>query len=110
MINKSIDKLVSYGLLTGMIEENDAVYVRNRILTRLGLDSYEATNEKCVEICELSGILKDITDFAVEKGIIEDSITFRDIFDTEIRRRIKMRGVPSYFGASFFVNKQKKNL
>ena len=84
MINKSIDKLVSYGLLTGMIEENDAVYVRNRILTRLGLDSYEATNEKCVEICELSGILKDITDFAVEKGIIEDSITFRDIFDTEI--------------------------
>ncbi len=84
MINNSIDKLISYGLLTGLIEESDVNYVRNKILTRLGLDSYEETNEKCESIEELGEILKDITDFAVEKGIIEDSIIYRDIFDTEI--------------------------
>lgn len=84
MINKNIDKLVSYGLLTGLIGENDVIYVRNKILTRLGLDSYEETNEKCESVGELSKILKDITDFAVTNGIIEDSIIYRDIFDTEI--------------------------
>ncbi len=84
MINRRIDKLISYGLMTGLIYENDVIYVRNKILTRLGLDSYEETNESCESISEISGILKDITDFAVERGIIEDSIIYRDIFDTEI--------------------------
>ena len=84
MINKSIAKLISYGLLTGLIHENDMIYVLNRILTKLGLDSYEETSERCESVAELSKILKDITDFAVEQGIIEDSIVYRDIFDTEI--------------------------
>ena len=84
MINKTIDKLVSYGLLTGLIEECDVIYVRNKILTRLGVDSYEQTNEICSSISELSEILNNITDFAVEKGLIEDSLIYRDIFDTEI--------------------------
>ena len=43
MINKSIDKLISYGLLTGLIAESDVIYVRNKILTKLELDSYEKT-------------------------------------------------------------------
>lgn len=84
MINNSIGKLISYGVLTNLIEANDIIYVRNKILTRLGLDSYEETNEKCESVSELSEILKSITDYAVEKGIIEDGIVFRDIFDTEI--------------------------
>ena len=84
MINASIDKLISYSLFTGLIEKSDVVYVRNKILTRLGLDSYEETGEKCESVDELSEILKDITDFGVTSGIIEDSIIYRDIFDTEI--------------------------
>lgn len=84
MINKSIAKLISYGLLTGLIHENDTIYVLNRILTKLGLDSYEETSERCESVDELSEILKDITNFAVKQGIIEDSIVYRDIFDTEI--------------------------
>lgn len=84
MINRSIDELISYGLLTDLVNKNDVMYVRNKILKRLGLDSYEETSEKCEDITELSEILKGITDFAVENGIIEDSIIYRDIFDTEI--------------------------
>lgn len=83
-MNKSIDKLISCGLITGLIAESDVIYVRNKILTKLELDSYEETNEKCESVSELSEILKVITDFAVEKGIIEDNIIYRDIFDTEV--------------------------
>lgn len=85
MINEQIDKLVSYGILTGLITENDSIYVRNRLLTKLGLDSYEETGAVCKSIDELDGILDAITDFAVSKGMLEnDSIVYRDIFDTEI--------------------------
>lgn len=84
MINKNIDKLISYGLSVGLIDECDVIYVRNKVLTRLGIDSYEQTNEICSSISELSDILNNIVDFAVGKGLIEDNIVYRDIFDTEI--------------------------
>ncbi|MGN0183289.1 MAG: UDP-glucose--hexose-1-phosphate uridylyltransferase [Candidatus Ornithomonoglobus sp.] len=85
MIYKEIDRLVSYGILTGLIDESDSIYVRNRLLTKLGLDAYEETDTKCNAIEELDDILKNITDYAVSKGMLEnDSVVYRDIFDTEI--------------------------
>ena len=85
MIYKQIDKLVSYGLITGLIESEDTVYVRNRILSKLKLDSYEGTGEVCASVDELCEILDAITDYAVENNILQsDSIVYRDIFDTEI--------------------------
>lgn len=85
MINEQIDKLVSYGILTGLITDTDSIYVRNRLLTKLGLDSYEETGAVCKNIEEIDDILNKITDFAVSKGMLEnDSIVYRDIFDTEI--------------------------
>lgn len=83
MIYEAIDKLLSYGLITGLIEENDKIYARNRILALLKLDSYEETGKKCDGIDELEEILSSITDYAVENGLIEnDSIVYRDMFDT----------------------------
>lgn len=85
MIYKSIDKLVSYGIMTNLIKECDKVYVTNRLLTKLSLDSYEETEAKCQSIDELDDILNSITDYAAEHGLLEnDSIVYRDIFDTEI--------------------------
>ena len=52
MINRSIDKLISYVMMTGLINESDVIYVRNKILTRLGLTTYEKTNEICSSISE----------------------------------------------------------
>lgn len=84
MIYKKIDELVAYGIKTGLIDETDRIYVRNRLLTKLGLDSYEETN--VLEPLEtLEEILDAITDYAAENGILENnSIVYRDIFDTEI--------------------------
>ena len=85
MIFESIDKLVSYGCMTGLISEEDKIYVTNRLLTKLGLDSYEETGAVCNSVDELDVILDDITDYAAEKGMLENnSIVYRDIFDTEI--------------------------
>ena len=85
MIFQNIDKLVSYGVLTGLIGEEDKMYVRNRLLTKLGLDSYEETGIECGNIEELDEILDGILNYAAEKGMIDgDSIVARDIFDTEI--------------------------
>lgn len=83
MINKSIKKLISYGLECGLIEESDKIYTTNRILEILNIDEYKEPAEKCV--CEsLEDTLKEILDFAVEKGLISDDITNRDLFDTKV--------------------------
>ena len=85
MIYEQIDRLLSYGIITRLIEESDEVYARNRILALLKLDSYEKTGKNCDSVDELEEILDSITDYAVENGLIEnDSIVYRDMFDTAL--------------------------
>lgn len=84
MIYTKIDMLVEYGVKTGLICEADRMYVRNRLLTKLGLDTYE-TSENVDTTENLEEILNAITDYAAENGMLENnSIVYRDIFDTEI--------------------------
>ncbi len=95
MIVKQIDKLVSYGIKTGLIEPCDSVYVTNRILEKLKISSYEPTGEECNDISELDDILNGILDYAAEHGLLEnDSVVYRDLFDTEIMDILTPR--PSY--------------
>ena len=82
MIDKSIKKLVCYGLEKGLFDRRDTVYITNRILEILGLDSFDC-HENFTSV-DLEEILKEILDFAVEKGLIEDTITQRDLFDTKV--------------------------
>lgn len=85
MIYKNIDKLASYGVLTGLIGEEDKTYVINKLLKLLRLDSYEPTGEKCESVFELPCILREILDYAGEKGIVDrESIVSCDNFDTEL--------------------------
>ena len=85
MIYEAIDRLLSYSIITGLIEENDKIYAKNRILALLKLDSYEETGKKCDSIDELEEILESITDYAAQNGLIEnDSIVYRDMFDTAL--------------------------
>ena len=37
---------------------------------------------------ELEDILEEITDYAVEQGMIEDSVVYRDLFDTKIMGKL----------------------
>ncbi|MBP0965390.1 MAG: UDP-glucose--hexose-1-phosphate uridylyltransferase [Oscillospiraceae bacterium] len=84
MIFKDIDRLVSYGLKTGLIEEEDRIYTVNRLLELLGLEDYEPTGTEA-EVSELEDILKNLLDYACEKGIVpENSVVYRDLFDTKL--------------------------
>lgn len=81
-MNGLISELVGYGLLNGLIEEADKIYVTNRLLELFGIDSY--TSEE-IEGRPLVDILSDMTDYAVENGLIpEDTVTYRDLFDTKV--------------------------
>ena len=83
MINKEIKKLVTYGIQNNLMKESDEVYTVNQILAALNLDEFEDTHISGEEIV-LEDILKNINDYAVDAGIIEDSVTYRDLFDTRI--------------------------
>ena len=83
MINIQIKKLINYGLECGLIEADDVIYTTNRILEILCLDEY--TEPECECVCDsLEETLGAILDFATEKGLIDGSITSRDLFDTKI--------------------------
>lgn len=65
-----------------MVEEDDKIYVINRLLELFRLDSYTQTDKA---IRQLSEILSDMTDYAAEHGLIpENTNVYRDLFDTKI--------------------------
>lgn len=85
MIQKNIRKLVEYGLITGLIEREDKIYTTNRLLELFGLDELEESGETVsMSVEELEGVLKEMLDYACEQGLVEDSIVYRDLFDTKI--------------------------
>lgn len=84
MINMAIKKLIQYGRNTGLIEEADHYYAVNQILDVLNLCEYEEPVGELVSI-DLEAVLKELVDYACEQGLIEeDSITYRDLFDTRL--------------------------
>lgn len=83
MVYEAIKKLVTYGIETGLISEEERIYSTNLILDVLKLDDYEEPQEN-YEGVELQPVLKELLDYAVTKGLIEDSVVYRDLFDTRL--------------------------
>ena len=81
-IETYIDSLVSYAMNCGLAEPVDHQVLVNRLLDLLRLDDYVPSDEPQSE--DLEEILAGMLDYAVEKGLCDDGITARDIFDTRI--------------------------
>ena len=81
-IETCIDSLVSYAMNCGLAEPVDHQVLTNRLLDLLRMDDYTPSEEPQSE--DLEEILAGILDYAVEKGICDDGITAKDIFDTRI--------------------------
>ena len=81
-IETYIDSLVSYAMNNGLAEPVDHQVLTNRLLDILRKDDYEPSNEPQTE--DLEEILAGLLDYAVAKGICDDGITAKDIFDTRI--------------------------
>ena len=83
MLQESIKKLVQYGIDKGLTPECERIYTTNLILECMKEDEY--TDPDCdLSNIVLEDVLKDLLDEAVNKGIIDDSITYRDLFDTKL--------------------------
>lgn len=81
-MDRLISELVSYGMTNELIEEDDKVYVINRLLELFDKKDFVWSNEK---VRSIHMILADMMKYAIEKGIMEDdTITTKDLFDTKI--------------------------
>ena len=83
MIFDSIKKLIIYGLEKGLIEKEDVIYTQNMIIDTLGLDEYVDSGKEFSDI-DLEETLSELLDYAGQKGIIENSPVYRDLFDTKL--------------------------
>ena len=82
MIDVSIEKLVNYAISKGLIEECDRVWAENALLSALRLDSF--TRPENVEDAALEPILAELIAYGVENGLLDDSITEKDLFDSRL--------------------------
>ncbi len=107
MIQTNIRKLVQYGLQTGLITEADKIYTTNRLLELFQLDELEdASEEVSMSVEELEAVLAQMMDYAYEQGIMtENSIVYRDLFDTKIMSMLVPR--PSEVIAGFEARYEK---
>lgn len=88
-ICECIVQLTEYGIKNGLIEQEDRYYIINRYLKLFGLDAFSGENENNCSgenaDRELEDILRDMLDYAASEGLIqENTVTVRDLFDTEI--------------------------
>ena len=79
--NMNISALVQYGLEKNLIEPCDKTFIINRLLEILGLDCYTPVEP---EKHSLDAILGELLDDAVRRGVCQDDITSRDLFDTRL--------------------------
>ena len=98
MFFENIKKLVQYGIDTGLTPECERIYTTNLLLDVFQEDNYEDTDITGQEI-ELEVVLKELLDEAVARGIIEDSIVYRDLFDTKLMNCLMSR--PAQVQAEF---------
>lgn len=80
-INTAVKSLVKYAIKNEMIEKWDEIWAINTVCQALNMDSFEDCE---AENAELEDILASILDYAVENGLCEDSVVYRDLFDTKI--------------------------
>lgn len=92
MIGLRIEQLLEFGMCNNMIDKYDIPVVRNNLMAIFSLEEpYEnyINREEDKKVKEIDTttplpILNELLDIAVEKGIIEDNITERDLLDAKI--------------------------
>ena len=87
----AISKLISYALHTGLIQPCETTWAVNTVLDALKLDSFSGPEPRD-EAVELAPVLEALLDDAHQRGVLEeDSVVYRDLFDTELMGRLTPR-------------------
>ena len=98
MFFQNIKKLVQYGIDTGLTPACERIYTTNLLLDFFHEENYEETDISGQKIV-LEDVLKTLLDEAVARGVIEDSIVYRDLFDTKLMNCLMPR--PAQVQAEF---------
>lgn len=85
-----IEKLLAFAESVKLIESEDIVYSRNKLLAVFGLDDCEEVTET-FEIEKPYDILNRMCDWAAEKNLIENTFDERDLFDTKVMGELTPR-------------------
>lgn len=95
-VNSAVKSLVHYAQKNNMIEKDDEIWAINSLCEALGLDNFEDCE---AEDKPLEEILDCMLNYAVENGLCEDSVVYRDLFDTKLMGILTPR--PSKVRADF---------
>ncbi len=91
MVNEAVFKLASYALRTELIEECEYAWAVNTILGALKIDSCADPGRDWGDV-ELAPVLEELLDDACARGVLaENSVVYRDLFDTELMGRLTPR-------------------
>lgn len=99
-LSKDIKRLVNYGVSSGLMPECERIYATNLILADFNEDEYIDTELEKNESTVLEDILNDLLSDAIKRGLIEDSIVYRDLFDTKLMNELTPR--PAEVQREFF--------
>ena len=81
-IETYIDALISYATMRELIRPEDHDVAVNKLLEILQLDDYTPSDEQLPG--ELEEILMGLLDYACSRGLCQDNVTARDLFDTKL--------------------------
>ena len=83
MLYEDIKKLVQYGIETGITPACEKNYTTNLLLDVFSEDEYVEPEQEYSNI-DLEEVLNGLLDEAVKRGLIQDSVVYRDLFDTKL--------------------------
>lgn len=86
-----VERLLRYGMQRNLMSKWDLPQIRNQLLDILWLDEpfYQLLDEESHD--DLTDILKVLLDYAVEIGLIKDTVTERDLLDARLMAQLLPR-------------------
>ena len=90
MIYDAIDALTAYAVRCGLIPADETIYARNLLLDAMRESDYVSGTPRAGSDA-LADVLRELTDIAVERGLLTDSGEYRDMFDTKLMNCVTPR-------------------
>jgi UDPglucose--hexose-1-phosphate uridylyltransferase len=99
-IIRQVDALIEKALEADLITKEDEVYARNRVLALLKIEDYQQDQTPCPGDLDIPALLEVLTEYAVEKEIVEDMFDKKEIFSADVMDCFIAR--PSDINKEFF--------
>lgn len=90
-LSRDIARLVNYGVASGLMPACERIYATNLLLADFDEDEYIEPEDEVPGGEGVESILNDLLDDAIERGLIEDSVVYRDLFDTKLMNELTPR-------------------